>query len=88
MLQIVKQYSSMPSISIHELSDTSQLKAWLQAGMTVELREDDKILGRIVPQAPASEPKEWPDFAARAEKIFGKRVLPGSELLIEDRGRY
>jgi len=31
---------------------------------------------------------ELPDFAARRENIFGDRVLPGADLLIEERGRY
>jgi hypothetical protein len=29
-----------------------------------------------------------PDFAARRKKIFGDRVLPGAEVVIEERGRY
>jgi hypothetical protein len=29
-----------------------------------------------------------PDFAARRRKIFGDRILPGADLVIEERGRY
>jgi hypothetical protein len=29
-----------------------------------------------------------PDFAARAKKIFGDRILPGADIVIEERGRY
>jgi hypothetical protein len=29
-----------------------------------------------------------PDFEARRKKIFGDRVLPGADLVIEERGRY
>jgi len=31
---------------------------------------------------------EWPDFAARRKKMFGDRVLPGADIVIEERGRY
>ena len=78
----------MPSVNIRQLRDTRQLKAWLQAGKTVELRERDRILGRIVPETSPAEPETWPDFASRAKKIFGKRRLPGSDLVIRERGRY
>ena len=75
----------MPSVNLRQLRDTRQLKAWLKAGQTVELRERDKVLGRIVPEALEKKPVEWPDFEARARKIFGDRVLPGADLLIEER---
>ena len=73
---------------MRQLRDTRQLKAWLLAGKTVELRERDRFLGRIIPEALPAEPREWPDFAGRAKKIFGKRILPGADLLIKERGRY
>jgi hypothetical protein len=80
----------MPSVNIRQLRDTRRLKAWLQAGKTVELRERDRTLGRIVPETSPVQPPEWPDFAARAKKILGDRVLPGADLLIKERerGRY
>ena len=78
----------MPSVNIRQLRDTRQLKVWLEAGMTVELRERDRVLGRIVPENSAAEAQTWPDFAIRAKEIFGKRRLPGADLLIKERGRY
>ena len=78
----------MPSVNIRQLRDTRQLKAWLQAGKTVELRERDRVLGHIVPELSIAKPGDWPDFGARAKKIFGERVLPGADLVIRDRGRY
>jgi hypothetical protein len=75
----------MHSVNLRQLRDTRQLKAWLKAGETVELRERDKVLGRIVPEELEKKPVEWPDFAARRRKIFGDRVLPGADLLIEER---
>ena len=77
----------MPSVNMRELRDTRRLKAWLKAGKTVELRDRDRVIGRIVPEPSNEQPKEWPDFAARAKKIFGDRVLPGADLLIEERER-
>jgi antitoxin (DNA-binding transcriptional repressor) of toxin-antitoxin stability system len=76
------------SINLRQLRDTKQLKAWLAAGETVELRERDQVLARIVPKEPEKvdkQPVEWPDFAARARKIFGDRLLPGADLLLEER---
>jgi len=77
----------MPSINLRQLRDTKKLKAWLRAGKTVELRERDRLIARIVPENSAP-PKEWPDFAAMRKEIFGDRILPGADVLIEDRGRY
>jgi len=80
---------SMPSINIRQLRDTRRLKAWLRHGNTVELRERDRVIARIVPEQEAVErPREWPDFAVRSRKVFGTRILPGADLLIKERGRY
>jgi hypothetical protein len=78
----------MPSVNLRQLRDTRQLKIWLKAGETVELRERNCVLGRIVPEAPAAKPVEWPDFAARRRAIFGDQVLTAVDDLIEERGRY
>jgi hypothetical protein len=78
----------VPSVNIRQLRDTRQLKAWLRAGKTVELRERDRVLGHIIPESPAAKPDAWPDFAERAKKTFGGRLLPGADLLIKERSRY
>jgi hypothetical protein len=78
----------MPSINLRQLRDTKRLKAWLRAGKTVELREREKVIARIVPDGPPPPAGKWPDFAARHKKLFGDRVFPGADLLIEERGRY
>jgi len=78
----------MPSVNMRQLRDTRRLKAWLRAGKTVELRERDRLIARIVPEKQEEKPVQWPDFAARARKIFGDRVLPIVDDLIRDRGRY
>lgn len=69
-------------MNLRQLRDTPQLKAWLRAGKTVELRERDRVIGRIVPENSAEPAGEIPDFAARAKRIFGDRILPGPLLSI------
>ncbi len=77
----------MPKVNIRQLRDTRRLKAWLRAGKMVELRERDKLIGRII-AAPAPRARDtWPDFAALRKEIIGDRVLPGSDLLVEERER-
>jgi antitoxin (DNA-binding transcriptional repressor) of toxin-antitoxin stability system len=142
----------MPSLTLDEIKNPDQLKAWIDAGETIDLRESDRVVAQIIPKVRAEEPKasastavslpdfearqkklfgdrifdpvqdgetvelceeeriftriipeaqsqpterfiplppdKWPDFRARAKKILGDRVLPGSDLLIEERGRY
>jgi antitoxin (DNA-binding transcriptional repressor) of toxin-antitoxin stability system len=78
----------MPSVNIRQLRDTRRLKAWLRAGDTVELRERDRIIARIIPEKQARQPVRWPDFEARRKKVFGDRVLSIVDDLIKDRGRY
>jgi hypothetical protein len=60
----------MPSVNLRQLRDTRQLKAWLKAGETVELRERDKVLGRIIPEELVKTPVEWPDFCGAAPEDF------------------
>jgi antitoxin (DNA-binding transcriptional repressor) of toxin-antitoxin stability system len=80
----------MPSVNLRQLRDTRQLKAWLKAGETVELRERNCVLGKIVPEQTVAKPVEWPDFAARRRAIFGDRVLtPVADLIAErENSRY
>jgi antitoxin (DNA-binding transcriptional repressor) of toxin-antitoxin stability system len=71
---------------MRQLRDTKRLKTLLRAGKTVELRERDKVIARIVPERQETKPVKWPDFEARAREILGDRVLPN--VILEDRGRY
>jgi antitoxin (DNA-binding transcriptional repressor) of toxin-antitoxin stability system len=77
----------MPSINTRQLRDTRQLFEWLEAGEVVELRKRNRVVARIVPESPKPQAVEWPDFAARRRAIFGDQVLPGADLLIEERER-
>lgn len=78
----------MPSVNIRQLRDTKRLKAWLRSGKTVELRERDEVIARIVPEGSRLRRGDWPDFAALRKEIFGDRILPGADVVIEERGRY
>ena len=78
----------MPSVNIRELRDTRRLKAWLRSGKTVELRDRQELIARIVPAQPQAAPENWPDFASRRQKIFGTRVVSGADIVIEERGRF
>jgi len=78
--------ATMPSVNLRQLRDTRRLKAWLRAGNTVELRERDRVIARIVPEKAEEKPGRWPDFEARAREVLGDRVLPN--VVLEDRGRY
>jgi antitoxin (DNA-binding transcriptional repressor) of toxin-antitoxin stability system len=78
----------MPSVNMRELRNTRQLKAWLKAGKTVELRDRDHVIGRIVPERPEPQKVEWPDFEAQAKEIFGDRVFPNAVLEERKRARY
>jgi hypothetical protein len=78
----------MPSVNLRQLRDTRRLKAWLRAGNTVELRERDRVIARIVPEKREESPVQYPDFAARRKQIFGDRVLTVVDDLIKERGRF
>jgi antitoxin (DNA-binding transcriptional repressor) of toxin-antitoxin stability system len=78
----------MPSVNMRQLRDTRRLKAWLRAGKTVELRDRDRPIAKIVPEKQEEKPVKYPDFAARRKKIFGDRVFTIVDDLIKDRGRF
>ena len=80
----------MPTVNLRQLRDTRRLKAWLRAGNTVELRERNQLIARIVPETSEqkTQPVQYPDFAARARKIFGDRVLTAVDDFIKDRSRF
>jgi antitoxin (DNA-binding transcriptional repressor) of toxin-antitoxin stability system len=88
MCHVMWHIGGMPSVNIRQLRDTRRLKAWLRSGKTVELRERDQLIARIVPAKQEQSQVQWPDFEVLAKEIIGDRVLPGADLLIEERGRY
>jgi antitoxin (DNA-binding transcriptional repressor) of toxin-antitoxin stability system len=75
----------MPSVNLRQLRNTPQLMRWVEAGVVVELRKRDRVVARIVPETPAPQQVQWPDFEARLKRNFGERVHPGADLLIDER---
>ncbi len=64
----------------------SRIEARLRQGEEIEIRKRKRVVGRLVPvQLKAIS---YPDFAARARKIFGDKILPttGAELVTWGRG--
>ena len=92
MCHILCHICLVKSITLRQLRDTKQVKAWLRAGVQVEVRERGEVIGDLVPRTPAKIDRtniEWPDFEARAKAIFGDRVIDAVGDLIEERNsRY
>lgn len=89
MWHIICVTTKIESMTIRQLRDTRRLEALLRAGKTVRILKRNHVIGRVMPD---DEPKgtkkiEWPDFEGRARKILGDRILPGADLLIEERRR-
>jgi hypothetical protein len=77
----------MQSITLRQLRDTRQIREWLDAGVHIEVRDRNRVIGDFVPRTPPTTAVEWPDFEARLESIYGDQVLPGADLVIEERER-
>ena len=75
----------MPTVNMRGLRDTQKLKAWLRQGKSIELRDRNKVIGRIVPETKSAVAVEWPDFEGRLKDIFGDRVFNVVDDLIKDR---
>ncbi len=78
----------MRKTTIREVQhNLSQVLRWVEDGEEVEVTRRDRVVAKIVPAGHVSKTPRWPDFAKRAEAIWGKRPRgkPASEILIEDR---
>jgi antitoxin (DNA-binding transcriptional repressor) of toxin-antitoxin stability system len=80
----------MKSVTVREVRQqfSRKVEAPLRRGETLILRKRKEVLGRIVPDF--ARGKAYPDFAARQEKIFGKRPihLNIGEILRKERSRF
>jgi len=80
----------MKSVTVREVRQqfSRKVEAPLRRGETLVLRKRKEVLGRIVPDL--GRRKAYPDFAARQEKIFGKRPirLNIGEILRKERSRF
>ncbi len=75
----------MPTVNMRGLRDTQKLKAWLRQGKSIELRDRNQLIGRIVPETEPASPVKWPDFEGRLKETFGDRVFNVVDDLIKDR---
>ena len=75
--------SRVAELSLSQLRDTRKLKEWFAAGETVQLRDRDQVLARIVPERGEKKSKEWP---ARLKEMWGDRIFDNQEILEEIRG--
>ncbi len=78
----------MATINMRGLRDTRKLKALLLQGKSIELRDRNRLIGRIVPEALDEKETEWPDFQGRLDRIFKGRTLPAVDDFLADRHRY
>jgi hypothetical protein len=77
----------MPTLNMRGLRDTQKLKALLRQGKSIELRDRNRVIGRIIPENVKAGPVQWPDFAARHKEIFGDRTLNAVQDFLDDRHR-
>jgi hypothetical protein len=75
----------MASLNMRGLRDTKKVKTLLRQGKSIELRDRNRVIGRIVPETEQAPPVKWPDFGAELKEIFGDRVLTPVDDLIKDR---
>lgn len=65
-----------------------EIEAQLNKGEEIEVYKRQKAIGRLIPVHP--KPESYPDFAAFATKVFGKRKArkTGTEIVSEQRDPY
>jgi len=80
---------NMKTVTVREVRQqfSRKVEGPLRRGETVVLRKRREVIGRIVPEP--VEPRAYPDFAARQNKIFGSRParLDVGEILRKERSR-
>jgi antitoxin (DNA-binding transcriptional repressor) of toxin-antitoxin stability system len=64
----------------------SEIESRLRQGEEIEIRKRKQVIGRLVPVR--QKASVYPDFIARAHKIFADRILPitGADLVSWGRG--
>jgi len=78
----------MKTTTIRELKhDTTTVLSWVAKGETVEVRRRNEPVALLSPPR-RRPPVRRPDFAARLEAIYGKKILAttGTDLIAESRG--
>src|SRR5579863_2772881 len=66
----------MASVNMRQLRDTKRLKNLLRAGATVELRERDRVIARIVPEPQETGTVNIPTSPPAAKKCSAIAFFP------------
>ncbi len=82
-------------MTISDLRDSPKVKACIDAGETIDLRESERVVAQIILKTESDDVKQavpaafkMPDFEARHQKLFGDRVLNANDFLEDRHGRY
>ncbi len=75
----------MKSATVRQLrQEFPRVLALVNAGETVQVTLRGQPVARLTPVKPRRKtPRQWPDFAARLRRIYGSRVLPDSQPLLD-----
>ena len=66
----------MKTVSVQQVQEQwPEILRWVTAGEEVEVMQQDKVVARVVPATPVTQP----DFLARAKAIWGEQ--PAGKLL-------
>ena len=79
----------MKRVSVRDLRHHFRdIEAHLRKGEEIELYKRDELIGRLIPVRP--KPEDYPDFAALAQQVFGKKKTrkTGTEIISEQREPY
>lgn len=88
---------AMKTVTVQELPQVlGKVLAWLKAGESVELREEETRVGTIQPERDEADAdawrkrREWVErLRKRSDEIFGDTMLTAEEsAFIRDRGDY
>jgi len=82
-------YMQKHSISVRELQQNlKRVLARVERGQVIEVTRRRRPVARLAPVRATAPASPWPDLDARAQTVFGDRILsPGaSELVVESRG--
>jgi prevent-host-death family protein len=77
------------TVSVRELQQNlKRVMARVERGQEIEVTRRRRPVARLTPVGSSARPRPWPDLEARAQSVFGDRVIaPGaSEMVIEGRG--
>ncbi len=83
--------SGMDTVTVRELQkNLKQALIRVQRGATLRVTRRRKVVAQIGPAQTVGATKPWPDLGARAERVFGKRVLKkgAADVILAGRGEW